>query len=244
MDLLLNLISSFDPENPNFRPTEIYNENWLLKIVLQQLSTVETGDYPLGFLPESSWFSEGLLPTAFQARYRGDPRAESRTSADGVVGHIRVGVKAKADLELEPDASQFSVVEAKLRSPLAKGVAKAPYFDQAARNTACMAEVLKRGNIQPGQLTKLDFIVLAPAYSIKKGTFQKQMQHESICEKVQRRIAAYEGDMDSWYSQSFEPLMKVLHLHILSWEEVIGFIGSKKPGVRKSLDDYYERCLE
>lgn len=88
MDLLLNLISSFDLQNPNFRTTEIYNENWLLKIVLQQLSLLEDGDYPLGFLPESDWFSEGLLPTAFQARYQGDRLAESRTHADGLIGHI------------------------------------------------------------------------------------------------------------------------------------------------------------
>ena len=211
---------------------------------MRQLSLIETGDYPLGFLPESSWFSEGLLPTAFQARYQGDRLAESRTSADGVIGHIRVGAKAKADLELKPDASQFSVIEAKLGSPLAKGVARAPYFDQAARNVACMAEVLKRANIQPGKLTKLDFIVLAPAYSIKKGTYHKLVQPDSIREKVGRRVAAYGGDLDSWYTQYFEPLMKVLCLHILSWEDVIGFVGTKKPDVKKSLDDYYERCLE
>jgi hypothetical protein len=30
----------------------------------------------------------------------GDPLAETRTNADGVIGHILVGEKGKADLEL------------------------------------------------------------------------------------------------------------------------------------------------
>jgi hypothetical protein len=72
---------------------------------------------------------ELLLPTAFHASFQGDPRSEARTNADGVIGHIRIGVEAKADLELEYYVTQFTVVEAKVGSPLSKGTINAKYFD-------------------------------------------------------------------------------------------------------------------
>ena len=154
MDLLSELISSFDPANPHFRPTELYNESWLMKLVFAQASSIPDELFPLGYLPGSTWFSEGLLPTAFKALYQGDPLSEARTHADGVIGHIRIGAKGKADLELEPDAVQFTVVEAKVGSPLSKGTSNAKYFDQAARNVACMAEVIARAGEEPSRFDR------------------------------------------------------------------------------------------
>jgi hypothetical protein len=62
-----------------------------------------------------------------------------------VIGHILIGTKAKADLELKPTSTQFTVVEAKVGAPLSSGTSNAKYFDQAARNVACMAEVMGKG---------------------------------------------------------------------------------------------------
>ena len=68
---------------------------------------------------------EALLSTTFHARFRGDPRSEMRTKTDGVIGHIGIGAKAKAELELEPHGTQFTAVEAKAGSPLSKGASNA-----------------------------------------------------------------------------------------------------------------------
>jgi hypothetical protein len=244
VDILSDLISSFDPAFPNFRPTELYNENWLLKLVLRQASTIQDQSFPLGFLTGSTWFSEALLPTAFKPRYRGDPLGESRTNADGVIGHIIIGTKAKADLELESTASQFTVVEAKVGSPLSAGTSNARYFDQAARNIACMAEVMARAGMTLSRLERLDFIVLAPQYSIEKGTFSEEMQPSSIRTKVRKRVSAYEGQLDAWYQKRFEPTMDQVHLHSLSWEEAIEWIGSEKPGAADELSEFYDQCLK
>jgi len=175
MELLTELISSFNPSYPNYRPTEIYNESWLIKLVLHQASLIDDQDYLLSFLPKSTWFSESLLPTAFKERYKGDPLSESRTNADGVIGQIKIGQKAKADLDLAEKASQFTVVEAKVGSPLSPGVSHARYYDQAARNVACMAEVMARASVKPASLVSLSFVVLAPQYSIDKGTFANEI---------------------------------------------------------------------
>jgi hypothetical protein len=254
MDLLSELISSFDPSRPNFRPTELYNESWLMKLVFHQASTIPDETFPLGSLPGSTWFSEALLPTAFKARYQGDLLSESRTNADGVIGHIRIGAKAKADLELELDAAQFTVVEAKVGSPLSKGTSNAKYFDQAARNVACMAEVIARAGRKPSSFDRLDFVVLAPQYSIEKGTFSDEMKRSSIEEKVKKRVDAY-GDelkhvdahgmeLKRWFDQSFAPLMDVIELRALSWEDAIAWIREYKPGVADQLSEYYDLCLK
>ena len=244
MNLICELISSFDPAHPNFRPTEIYNEGWLLKLVLHQASTFQDATHALGFLPRSDWYSEALLPTAFKARYRGDPFAEKRTHADGVIGHVVVGRRGKADLELASDAAQLTVVEAKIGAPLARGTKNASYFDQAARNVACIAEVLAKAEINPTALNRLDFVVLAPQQVIKHGTFSAAMDLESIQSKVQRRVAAYEGQLDRWYTDRFEPMLAHLRLHTLSWESTIIWIGDHKPHAADELTAYLQSCLD
>lgn len=244
MDLLSKLISSFDSASPNFRPTELYNESWLIKLVLRQASKLPVSEFPLGFLADSDWFSEALLPSAFQARFRGDPLSESRTNADGVVGHFTIGEQAKADLQLRENSAQFTVLEAKVGSPLSAGVSNAKYFDQAARNVACMAEVVARSDLHPSDFERLDFVVLAPRHSIDKGTFAEEMSPSSIRSKVEQRVSAYKGQLDRWYEDQFMPLMGQVRLHSVSWEESIDWIGRERPEEASALADFYRLCLE
>jgi hypothetical protein len=215
-----------------------------VKLVLDQASSIEYDGHPLGFLPGSTWFSEALLPTAFKARWQGDPLAESRTHADGVIGHFRVGVTAKTDFEVLPGARQFTVVEAKMGSPLASGVTRAPYFNQAARSVACMAEALARGNIRPSTLERLDFIVLAPRWSIGKGTFSDKMQPDSVRSKVEKRVSAYDGALKDWHTEYFEPTMARIRLLSLSWESAIEWVCETRPEVEVQLAGFYGLCLE
>ena len=244
MNVISDLISSFDPDKPHFRPTEIYNESWLIKLVLHHASTIRDADHFLGFLPGSTWYSEGILPTAFKARFQGDPLSEARTNADGIIGHFRIGNKAKADLELIEDAKQFTVLEAKIDSPLAAGVTHANYFDQAARTVACMAEAIKSAGREPSKLDCLDFIVLAPQASIEKGIFSEEMDPNSIRSKVQKRTLAYDGQLEDWYRKHFEPTLERIRLHSLSWESALEWVSDKKPEIANDLSQYYQRCLQ
>ena len=227
MDLITNLLSSFDPQNPNFRPTEIYNENWLLKLVLNQAAAREGNRFPLAFNVESTWFSEAQLPTVFKARTRGDPLAEARTNADGVIGHIVIGKQGKADLELRPDATQLTVIEAKIWSPLSAGTRNAPYFNQAARNVACIAEVFHLADIKPFDIERVEFVCLAPQSAKDKGKFATQLRLENIRSVVKRRVSEYAGQLDNWHSEWFEPTARKIQIHAISWEETIEWL--KKP---------------
>ena len=59
-----------------FPPTIFYNEGWLLRLVLDVLSTQHSEEDVLAFEPGSRWFSEALLPSQFLKRRNGDPLAE------------------------------------------------------------------------------------------------------------------------------------------------------------------------
>ena len=243
----LNLLPNINQKTPNFPPTILYNEGWLLRLVVDWLSTSGITDHPLSFPKDGHWFSEARLPSAFLPRFRGDPLAESHTNADGVIGHFTIGSKGKTDLALNPDASHFVVLEAKLYSGLSKGVTNAKYYDQAARYVACIAEVLRRADRIPKSITQLGFYVLAPKDQITAKTFKSHLNKQSIKDKVERRIKTYDRELDDWFKDWFNdwfiPTFEVIDIQSISWEAVLDVIREKDPMIGDSLKEYYSHCL-
>jgi hypothetical protein len=83
-------------------------------------------------------------------------------------------------------------------SKLSSGVKNASYYNQAARNVACIAEVLRRVDKKPMELSTLRFYVLAPKSQIDDGIFKQQMTRKHIKETVERRIKEYDVSKDDW----------------------------------------------
>ena len=72
----------------------------------------------------------------------------------------------------------------KLFSRLARGVTHAPYFDQAARSVACIAELLYRANRRPDQFSSLGFYIIAPQSQIEAHKFSREISKDSVKSKV------------------------------------------------------------
>jgi hypothetical protein len=227
-----------------FPPTEVYNEGWLLRIILQWFSTQKFEDHPLGFSKSARWFSEALLPTAFLPRNRKDELGEAWTHADGVIGHFTIGDRARGDFTLKKDAEQFVVIEAKIFSKLSSGVTHARYFDQAARTVACMAEVLNRADRSPNALTHLAFYALAPESQISAGVFGSKMTKESVNSKVLRRVEEYGGERESWFREWFKPALESIEMSCLSWKSVIDDIIRKDEESGNQITDFYNLCKQ
>lgn len=239
----LNLLSIINHDIPNFPPTILYNEGWLLRLIVDWFSKSGVADHPLSFPIDGYWFSEARLHSAFLPRFKGDPLAESHTNADGVIGHFVIGSKGKTDLELTPDPSHFVVLEAKMYSELSKGVKNAKYYDQAARNVACIAEVLRRADCKPISFIQLGFYVLAPKDQIKSRTFSRNLDKRSIKDKVNRRISCYKGERDDWFKDWFTPTLEVIDIRSISWEAILYTINENDPKTCHSLTEYYSQCL-
>jgi len=229
-------------EDPRFPPTVLYNENWMLRLVLDRLVASGTSSL-VPVVPGANWYSEALLPSAFFARFRGDPLAESYTHADGVVGHFRIGGNGKGDLVLSPEAAQLTVIEGKMFSRLSPGVSNAGYFDQAARNVACIAQVLCASKLPPADVGRLSFHLVAPEAQIAGGVFGNLVTRESIERKVRRRVAEYEGERDEWLERWFLPTLDHVEVGVVSWEDVLDEIAAEDGEFGGELEEFYRTCV-
>jgi len=223
-------------------PTLLYNEGWLLRLVLDWLARNEAAGHPLAFPPRARWYSEALLPTPFAARKRRDHLAEARTHADGVIGHFIIGITGKGDLSLAPDGTWLVVLEAKLGSPLSTGTVHAHHYDQAARSVACMAEVLRRAGRPPVSMSHLAFYVIAPASRVSSRLLAA-LAPNSIRGRIEERVSEYGGDKDEWLEQWLIPTVGRVQVEVLSWEDTLAAIAQRDPESGQALAGFYESCL-
>jgi hypothetical protein len=256
------IIANCDSEQPNIRPTEIYNEGWMLRLVLNWFSRNREIDHQLSFLDGSRWYSEVLLPTQFKKIPKGESSAnvwnlgvenESHTNADGAIGHFDIGTNGrKGDLALKKEAKQFIVVEAKMYSGLSAGTTKDENYNQAARNVACMAEVLCQKKMPPSALERVRFYVTVPEKKIGSvkhdiGAKDSVTINDSIGSIVQakierhKKLASGKSGLEN-FEKCFQELIKIINIDVLSWEDIIKFITENDPCYGTRLDGFYKKC--
>lgn len=244
LDYITELLRRAGSDDRPFPATLLFEEGWMLRLVLQWFAESNTTGHELSFAPDARWFSEARLASAFLPRHRGDKLAEGYTHADGVIGHFRIGETGQADLTLKPDAQQFIVTEAKMFSGLSKGTTHSPTYNQAARNVACMAELIRRADRDPSDIPSMAFYVLAPSEQLDAGVFADAMDKSSIERVVAARIAVYDPPKTEWFENWFLPTLGSMRVRCLAWEDVVAFIKSTDRPFGDDLEDFYGRCLE
>src|SRR4051812_5034183 len=122
---ITELLNRCGTPNTVLPATELFNEGWMLRLVVDWASRHRSAIAELRFDEGSRWYSEALLPSRFKPRKRGDAAAEGFTHADGVIGHFTVR-SGRGDIELSAGARQLTVIEAKMASGLSPGTKHAP----------------------------------------------------------------------------------------------------------------------
>ncbi len=248
LDRIKFLLESCSTSDAAIPPTDLYNEGWMLRLVLDWLhrnrdQSVHTA---IPFPTDARWYSEALLPSAFLPRERGDKLAESYTHADGVIGQFTIGAGAKGNLSLESEESNarcFVVVEAKMFSKLSPGVTNASFYNQAARNVACMAYVLSDAKTRPENIGTLGFYVVAPEARIKEPAFSPYMTREHIEKTVKLRVDGYEGERDEWFKDCFLPALERIDIDTIAWEDIVSEIAGQDATYGAALLEFYRECL-
>jgi hypothetical protein len=241
IDAIAKIFDRCDTNEPVLPPTALYNENWMLRLVLDWLDRNRKVGHPLSFTDEKvRWFSEALLPSYFRPKSRKDSNGEAYTHADGIIGHFKIGSAGRGDACLLPDARQFVVTEAKMGSKLSGGVRHAPDWDQAVRTVACMAQMLFEARISPDSVDCLAFYVIAPESQINAGVFGNLVSKESIEEKVKTRFDKNGVKPDEWFDKFFMPMLKHMKIGILSWESVL--FGLPKTDESDLMHEFYKQC--
>lgn len=224
-------------------PTALYNEGWMLRLVLDAYSHLGQPGLPLKPDAGARWHSEVLLPSRFLARSRTDPLAEGWTHADAVIGHFSLRPGGRGDIQLAADAKQFVVIEAKMFSPLSAGTRQAPTFNQAARNVACMAQAIASAKVPLASLETVAFIVLAPESQLALTEFTAIVNRESIGKVVAERVASYHGTYDPWREEHFSPLCERIDILPIPWEAAIADIASQQSSYGAQLLQFYDTCV-
>ena len=237
LNRVTELLAKCESTSSVLPPTVLYNEGWLLRLVLDWFDRHRTLSHQLSFLPEARWYSEALLPSRFRPQGRGDLRGESFTHADGVIGHFEM---ERGEARLLRPARQFVVTEAKLGSALSAGTKNAPVYDQAARNVACMAHMLD--SVDLATIERLGFYVIAPVSQIKAGVFGSLVTKESIHRRVEDRVAQYQGQCDTWFSCTFQPVLNRIDIAMLSWESILDALP--KDEELAAIHDFYLLCKQ
>lgn len=248
MERLKAMLDASSTSSPFFPPTILYNESWLLRIVLDWFYTHKIPNHPLTFLEGARWFSEAALPSPFLNNPEGARLAEGWSHAHGVIGHFEVGKEHKIDLSFQPGGKQLVVIEAKMFSQLAAKISHVNYYDQAARTVACIVATLAIAKCSPSDLSRIGFYVLAPDSQIKRAVFERLMSRDSILKKVEQRVDGYvnAGDREKkdWYHNSFRPMFDQIDLKTLSWEDVIRGIQRYDLSSGTSIKTFYDRCVK
>ena len=129
-------------------------------------------------------------------------------------------------------------------SKLSAGTTHANYYDQAARNVACMAEIIRRANISLSEIETLGFFVLAPESRIDEGIFKRYMNKQHIENIVKRRVDSYNEDKSGWFSYSFLPVLDKIDVKCIGWEELVKLMKSEEPDITSSLTEFYLNCIK
>jgi hypothetical protein len=249
---ILGMLENCSTQKTNLPPTILYNEGWMLRLILDWFANHIDCDHELAFSPNCIWYSEALLPSAFLPAYRGDKLAESWTHADGAIGHFDIGKNNTGELSLKSDAAHLVIVEAKMFSKLSSGVTHARYYNQAARNVACIAEVLKRANRKPEHFSHLGFYVIAPEerlVPLNEPTFKEYTTENSIMNTVRQRVEEYKttryySEKQEWFDDWFTPVLQKIKVDMIRWEDVISFIRERTPDDGDELDKFYNLCIK
>lgn len=247
-DRIHKIIGRIESDKRNLSETFIFNEGWLLRIILDWFQQNPGCTHELSFCNQQlNWYSEALLPTPFSAIHRGDCLSESWTHADGVVGKFSIGAKHFGDLSLNINCDFFYVVEAKIYSELSRGTKNAISHNQAARNVACIIELIKRGGLNYRDFKKLGFYLIVPSEQINPNTnFIEFIDKGHIKQTIQTRINEYSKERKSsyekvkdftWLIQNLNDIINFMEIKLLDWESIIDFIADS------DISNFYKKCL-
>ena len=219
-----------------FPETLIFNEGWLLRLVLREW-LAGSGGSQLGFLPFPEGvaaYSEGQLYTPF----RGGSHREGNTHVDGIVGDFSI-TDTKSRIELKSDLRYIAAFEAKLYAPLSADVTYAPGYDQVSRTAACLINSILLAGAKADYSAHLVVVRAKDNRYIDAAAYSRSYIEETIAKRLQPFTVSEErSDAIERFAAGWKDAFKSLQVHFLTWEEVVADIGDRE------LLRFYDLCKE
>jgi hypothetical protein len=147
METIEVLVQSLEKlsENLKANPTVIYNEGWMVRLLIYQSNwegLTLTPNIRFGTKEGEikNWTSEALIDSPFMGKELKDKKQnETHTHADVMLGDFSVCYSKNGAITVKPDAKILGIVEAKMGSGLSRGITNADNYNQASRSIACLS---------------------------------------------------------------------------------------------------------
>ncbi|MDF2699893.1 MAG: hypothetical protein K0Q49_1449, partial [Haloplasmataceae bacterium] len=234
-------------------PSEIYNENWLLRLTMfwfsKQKSFIINSDSDriilkaFKFYDKARFYTNGTIETPFRKRNKEvkDPLAEPNSDVSAILGHFMVKYgKKREKVILKPDASQFVIIQAMLFDELSKGIKCASNYNQVARTIACM--IYNINTLENKTLDNLGYYVIVPTSQLSIDSFKNYTYKKDIVTKIKNRVEQYgdEFTKSTWFS-NFNLIFQRIEVECLAWEDILRFIIKNDNEYGNKLDIFYQK---
>lgn len=243
-------------DNSNKSPiarSEVFNETWMLRLTLALIHDYaeDFEDSTLACIHKAvtkRWISEGgLAPTL---------KNEGPTWTDAIIGDVSIETDMemedisgnKRGVKLAHDSKDCGVIviEAKIGSKLARKTTHHSGYNQAARNIACLAQLIM--DESDSYKTKCAFIVLGPREKAK--SWEGMVPNQKLLDKAYDKIQEKHNEKNIRYNindqdkvlKTVKPIVK----KVIAWEEIIESMQeADTTGACKTLKWFYEEtCAE
>lgn len=250
--------------------SEIYNETWMLRLVLSLMSKVDAKSntftdsqsdshlWDVCKAVKSGWISEGGLKPVF--------KQERTTWTDAIVGAVQ---KSSSNRNIEKNEGAIYkgviVIEAKMGSDLSIGGSSLKRYNQVARNIASLARFMVEGceNVDI-DIEKCKFLVFAPKAKIAhwRDLDEKQQKKKrdrfyspdnmiestsSVLDEIKKKYVVRQELKEKW--QEIKTAVEKIRKHsiVISWDDVIKFLQNYLKDYAPclgSLNDFYNQAKE
>ena len=218
-------------------PSEVYNETWMLRMMLSFIHDYGDSDRIDNQCKELSciaravrrnWISEGGLSPVFDK--------EGPTWADAILGNIKLDKQGETKrgviIDCANDKDGVVVIEAKMNSALASGITHASDYNQVVRNIACLAQLVMGKELAKNSA----FFVFAPQRKINVWTNDWKLGPKYLCgeseecsgmvwEVIKNQIQTRNIKEPSVYDkfEDFGRTVKniIANSKLISWESII-----------------------
>ena len=225
-----------------FAPTLVFNEGWLLRTILKRWRRLKRKSFPFLPYPDNvKIYSEAQLYTPFKMRSRNDKQGEKNTYIDGVVGNFSTVAGTKSGFRLDDDFKYLAVFEAKMYSPLSKGITNVQNYSQVSRTIACIINSIIRAKSKDHD--NIHFVIAYPEDNdkIESGNYTT----EFIEAEIEGRLQSYEQEVPAnklnngffQFKKQWKDIIGDINIQFITWEDILSdFEG------QDDLNDFYELC--
>jgi hypothetical protein len=235
MNGILEIIKTIESSSANVNPTQIYNEGWMTRLLVYYSIQEKIKLKEIDFSSINYWTSEALLSSPF---LKVSTVREGYTHTDIALGDFTVDYEKKGQIIVNPQAKQFGVIEAKMKSPLSKGTANAPDYNQAIRNITCIAHNTKIN-------CKTFFYVLLPESKLNKAGFDicHLNKEDEIKPEIMNRFLKHNTNNDVQLDCT-DIVIKSLKCNVgnITYEEWIKLFTDIE--INKTLNEFYGKCIK